>query len=264
MNMGNILVSPSILSADFAKLAEAAHLMEQAGADWLHVDVMDGHFVPNITVGPVVVQSLKKYTSLPLDVHLMITDPLKYAEAFIDAGGTGLTFHYEAVMYPEVVIAEYKKLGVKPGMSIKPRTPASLVFPYLKDLDVILVMTVEPGFGGQSFMPDMLPKVRQIAEHIKLNNFNCKIEVDGGINVETGKQCVEAGAQVLVAGNAIFNSDNPIERVKELKALSTGGLDEKGSGLDATRPDPFSSMENLTPPQEQIASEQTEEQKSET
>src|SRR5882672_10241266 len=157
------LISPSILSADFAKLAEAAQLMEGAGADWLHVDVMDGHFVPNITVGPVVVKSLKQHTALPLDVHLMISDPIKYAEPFAKAGAWGMTFHVEAVKDPAEVIREFNRLGVKPGASIKPKTPASAVIPYLNDLHLVLVMTVEPGFGGQAFMPDMIPKIREIS-----------------------------------------------------------------------------------------------------
>lgn len=215
----SVLISPSLLSADFAKLADAAQLMEKAGADWLHVDVMDGHFVPNLTVGPVVVKSLKKHTKLPMDVHLMITDPLKYAEPFAKAGAWGLTFHYEAVKDSAEVIKEYTRLGVKPGMSIKPKTPASAALPYLKDLNLILVMTVEPGFGGQAFMPDMLPKIREIAAYIKSHNLPCKLEVDGGIDPTTGPQTVQAGANVLVAGNAIFNAPDPVGVVKKLKAL---------------------------------------------
>jgi len=216
----NVLVSPSILSADFAKLGEAAQLMEQAGADWLHVDVMDGHFVPNLTIGPVVVKSLRKYTKLPLDTHLMITDPLRYAESFAEAGSTGLTFHLEAVRHPDVVIKEIKRLGLKAGLSIKPNTPASLVLPYLSDLHLVLIMTVEPGFGGQSFMADMIPKMTQISNHIKSQNLDCKIEVDGGINLDTGRQCIQAGANILVAGNAIFNAPNPTEVVHSLKTIS--------------------------------------------
>ncbi|OVE75903.1 ribulose-phosphate 3-epimerase [bacterium F11] len=218
--MSNLLIAPSILSADFAKLAGEVERMESAGADWIHVDVMDGHFVPNITVGPVVVKWLKKYTSLPLDVHLMIMEPLKYAKSFVQAGSWGLTFHFESVTYPEIVIHEFEKMGVKPGMSIKPRTPASLCFPYLKDLHHILVMTVEPGFGGQDFLESTVSKIEEIKTYIDENNLECKIEVDGGINTDTGKRCVNAGAQILVAGNAIFGSDDPIARVQELKALS--------------------------------------------
>ncbi len=213
------IVSPSILSADFARLAEAAQLMEKAGADWLHIDVMDGHFVPNITIGPVVVKSLKKHTPLPLDVHLMIADPLKYAEPFAKAGAWGLTFHVEAVKDPAVVLKEYARLGVKAGISLKPKTPASAVLPYLKDVHHVLVMTVEPGFGGQAFMPDMIPKIKEIAVHIQKNMLACKIEVDGGIDAATGAQTVAAGANVLVAGNSIFNAPDPIKAVHALKAL---------------------------------------------
>ncbi len=215
----SVLVSPSILSADFARLADEAKLMEKAGADWLHVDVMDGHFVPNLTIGPVVVKSLKKHTTLPLDVHLMITDPLQYAEAFAKAGAWGLTFHVEAVRDPAVVIKEFARLGVKPGLSIKPKTPASAALPYLKDLNVVLIMTVEPGFGGQSFMADMIPKIKEVSAYIKAHRLSCKIEVDGGIDAVTGKQTVEAGAQVLVAGNAVFGSPDPVKAVQTLKAL---------------------------------------------
>lgn len=213
------LVAPSILSADFARLAEEAKLMETAGADWLHVDVMDGHFVPNITIGPVVVKSLKKHTSLPLDVHLMITDPMKYSESFAKAGAWGLTFHIEAVENPGAIIQEFKRLGVKPGISIKPGTPASSVIPYLGDLNVVLIMTVEPGFGGQSFMANMIPKISEISAAIKMANVPCKIEVDGGIDAVTGALCVKAGAQVLVAGNSIFNSPDPVKAVRVLKSL---------------------------------------------
>jgi len=215
------LIAPSILSADFAKLADAAHLMEKAGADWLHVDVMDGHFVPNLTIGPVVVKSLKKHTKLPMDVHLMISDPLGYGEAFAKAGAWGLTFHIEATNDPAAVIAEYKRLGVKPGMSIKPKTPASAALPYLKDLNVILIMTVEPGFGGQSFMADMMPKVKEISDYVRANKLDCRIEVDGGIDPATASLAVKAGANVLVAGNAIFGAPDPVAAVQKLRAATS-------------------------------------------
>ncbi|MCB4756317.1 MAG: ribulose-phosphate 3-epimerase [Elusimicrobia bacterium] len=214
-----MIVAPSILSADFSRLAEEARLMESAGADWLHVDVMDGHFVPNITIGPVVVKWLKKATKLPLDVHLMITDPLTYAAPFADAGAWGLTFHLEAVKDPKSVIAAIKKLGVKPGISIKPKTPASAVLPYLKEVHLVLVMTVEPGFGGQSFMADMLPKIQEISTYIKANKLDCLVEVDGGIDPKTGAQTVQAGAQALVAGHSIFSAPDPVAVVKSLKSL---------------------------------------------
>jgi ribulose-phosphate 3-epimerase len=215
-----VLVAPSILSADFACLADEAHLMEKAGADWLHVDVMDGHFVPNITIGPVVVKSLKKHTLLPLDVHLMITDPLKYAEPFAKAGAWGLTFHLESTPNPADVIATIAKLGVKPAASIKPKTPALEIFPYLKDLHHVLIMTVEPGFGGQAFMADMLPKIREISGYIKTHNLACQIEVDGGIDAITGADCVKAGADVLVAGNFVFTAKDPMTAVQSLKRLA--------------------------------------------
>src|SRR5882672_4865810 len=219
--MSRVLLSPSILSADFAKLAEAAQLMEKAGADWLHVDVMDGHFVPNITVGPVVVQSLKQHTRLPLDVHLMISDPIKYAEPFAKAGAWSLTFHLEAVKDPRPVIAEFKRLGVKPAISIKPKTPASAVLPFLADVHMVLVMTVEPGFGGQAFMADMIPKIKEISAAIKSKKLDCKIEVDGGIDATSGAQTAAAGASVLVAGNSIFNSPDPVKAVRNLKGVKS-------------------------------------------
>ncbi len=219
-HMKRILVAPSILSADFGRLAEDVRMVENAGADLIHVDVMDGHFVPNLTVGPAVVKSLKKYTQLPLDVHLMITDPLQFAKPFADAGAWGVTFHQEAVRNPDMVIAELKKLGVKPGMSIKPKTPASLAFPFLKDLNLILVMTVEPGFGGQSFMPDMLPKIKELSAYIQKNHLSCQIEVDGGIDPNTAVDVVRAGAQILVAGNAIYAAKDPVGVVKALKKIS--------------------------------------------
>jgi ribulose-phosphate 3-epimerase len=178
---------------------------------------MDGHFVPNLTVGPVVVKSLKKHTSLPLDVHLMISDPLQYGAPFAKAGAWGLTFHVEAVKDPSAVISEYKKLGVKPGLSLKPKTPASAVLPYLKDLNVVLVMTVEPGFGGQSFMADMLPKVKEISSYIKEHKLACKVEVDGGIDPVTAPETVKAGAEVLVAGQAIFGKSDPVMATAELR-----------------------------------------------
>lgn len=219
--MKNVLVAPSILSADFAVLAEEVKKVESAGADWLHVDVMDGHFVPNLTIGPVVVKSLKKRTGLPLDVHLMITDPLKYAAPFAKAGAWGLTFHVEAVEDPAALIREIKNLGVKPGISLRPKTPASAVLPFLKDLNVVLVMTVEPGFGGQSFMADMIPKIREISSYIRTHRLDCLVEVDGGIDAETGPKTVEAGARVLVAGSAIFNSPDPAGMVRKLASIKT-------------------------------------------
>lgn len=218
--MSNVLISPSILSADFAALGNAAQLMEKAGADWLHIDVMDGHFVPNITIGPVVVKSLKKQTRLPLDVHVMISDPMKYAEPFAKAGAWGITFHVEAVQDPAAVINELKRLGIRPGISLKPKTPASAVLPYLKDVHVVLVMTVEPGFGGQAFMPEVIPKIKEIATVIQEHRLPCLVEVDGGIDSVSAPRVVAAGAHVLVAGNAIFNTPDPLLAFQRLRQIT--------------------------------------------
>lgn len=198
-----MIISPSILSADFANLERDIKLVQNAGADWLHVDVMDGHFVPNITIGVPVVASIKKITDLPLDVHLMIENPEKYIEAFAKAGTDIITFHFEAVSDVAAIIKQIKSLGIKAGMSIKPNTPAEVVFPYLKDLDLLLVMTVEPGFGGQKFMNDCAEKIPVIKEKA---HENLIIQVDGGINAETARICTSYGANSLVAGNYIYKS----------------------------------------------------------
>lgn len=211
--MSKIFISPSILSADFANLERDIKLVENAGADWLHVDVMDGHFVPNITIGVPVVASIKKITSLPLDVHLMIENPEKYIEAFVKAGADILTFHYEAVNDIKSVVGLIKSFGVKAGMSIKPKTSPDVVYPYLKDLDMVLVMTVEPGFGGQKFMTDCAAKVTLIREK---SPENLIIQVDGGINAETARICTANGANSLVAGNYIYKSNNVKEAISSL------------------------------------------------
>lgn len=211
-------LAPSILSADFAHLADDVRKVESAGADWLHVDVMDGHFVPNLTIGPVVVHWLKKCTDLPLDVHLMIESPEKYIPAFAKAGAWNITVHREACRHPAEVLRLIKKHGCRAGMSVRPRTPIRAVEPYLKNLDVVLVMTVEPGFGGQSFMPDMLPKVRWLRDHWRGKRKEGPwIEVDGGINADTAPLTVHAGANVLVAGNAIFGAPNPGRALRDIR-----------------------------------------------
>ena len=281
-----IIISPSILSADFANLERDIRRVEDAGADWLHIDVMDGHFVPNITIGVPVVKSIRKITKLPLDVHLMIENPEKYIEPFAASGADIITFHYEAVMeaarqlssyaakldngeitqeqqgdkdlspYRPIVlspdnsifqiISTIHSFGIKAGMSIKPKTPAEVVFPYLNDLDMVLVMTVEPGFGGQKFMEDCAEKVKIIKEYrsviartnevrtsqshynkdneittskpsVSPRNDNLIIQVDGGINAETAKICTSYGANCLVAGNYIYKSDDIEQAIKSLK-----------------------------------------------
>ncbi len=214
-----IVIAPSILSADFARLGEDVGRVEKAGADWVHVDVMDGHFVPNITVGPVVVHWLKKCTSLPQDVHLMIENPEKYIPAFAKAGAWNITVHLEACRRPAEVIRLIKKSGCQAGLSVRPRTPIAKVAPYLKDLNLVLVMTVEPGFGGQSFMPDMIPKIRWLRDQCDrlASSKRPWIEVDGGINAETVPLVVHAGANALVAGNAIFAAPQPGLALQQLR-----------------------------------------------
>lgn len=210
----SIIISPSILSADFANLERDIKLVEKAGADWLHIDVMDGHFVPNITIGVPVVKSIKKITNLPLDVHLMIENPEKYIKQFAQAGADIITFHYEAVDDIEHIVNLIKSLGVKAGMSIKPATAAQDILQYLPILDLLLVMTVEPGFGGQKFMQDCAEKIPLIKE--KAHN-NLIIQVDGGINAETARICTQYGANSLVAGNYIYKSGDISYAISSLR-----------------------------------------------
>ena len=209
-----VIISPSILSADFANLEKDIKAVEKAGADWIHVDVMDGHFVPNITIGVPVVKSIKHVANVPLDVHLMIENPEKYVEPFALAGADIITFHYEAVSDVKGIINLIKSFGKKAGMSIKPKTNADAVFPYLKDLDLILVMTVEPGFGGQKFIKDCAEKIPLIKSKAQENLI---IQVDGGINAETARICTSYGANSLVAGNYIYKSNDIEQAVKSLR-----------------------------------------------
>src|SRR4029077_6449691 len=212
-------IVPSVLSANFAHLARDITFIQNAGAESVQIDVMDGHFVPNITVGPVVIESLRKETSIFLDVHLMIENPLQYLAPFAKAGSSLLTVHWEAVKDALQVIREIKKLGVQAGMAIRPKTPADVLFPLLKELDYALVMTVEPGFGGQAFMPDMLEKVRALRKRLDDAKLSCELQVDGGINPKTAKLAVEAGATSLVAGSAVFGAPNPAQAFRDLQKL---------------------------------------------
>ena len=213
--MSKVIVSPSILSADFANVEREIKKVEDACADWLHIDVMDGHFVPNITIGVPVVQSIKKVTQLPLDVHLMIENPEKYVKAFADAGADILTFHYEAVSDVEKVVTQIKSYGVKAGMSIKPKTSPKEVLQYLPLLDLILVMTVEPGFGGQKFMEDCAEKITEIKS---VAAEDLIIQVDGGVNAQTARICTQFGANSLVAGNYIYKSSDVTQAIYSLKS----------------------------------------------
>ena len=207
-----ILVAPSLLSADFSNLGKDIKRAEKAGADWFHIDVMDGHFVPNITIGPVVVKDIKKVTALPLDVHLMISDPKGYVEPFAKAGSDYITFHIEAVKDPEGIIRLIKSFGKKAGISIKPRTGVAEIRPLLEKVDLVLIMSVEPGFGGQKFIESAVPKIRELRKIYKGD-----ISIDGGINDENAAKVVEAGVNILVAGNYLFSAKDLTEAMRRLR-----------------------------------------------
>lgn len=215
-----IKLSPSILSADFVNLERDVRALGPQGADYVHVDVMDGLFVPNITIGIPVTAAIKKISPLPLDVHLMIDRPIRYVEDFCKAGADILTLHAEADSTENTLAAlkRIRELGVRPAISVKPKTPAEAVLPFLEICSLILVMTVEPGFGGQSFMADMMPKLKTIRGWIDGGNPRCELEVDGGVNAQTGKICVENGANVLVAGSAWFKNPDPAAFCRALKS----------------------------------------------
>lgn len=217
MSAQRILISPSMLACDFGRLDEEVQKVQEAGADWLHVDVMDGHFVPNLTVGPMIVEAIRRASRIPLDVHLMINHPEQYVKQFLDVGAHCLTVHVEAPglrseSLMRKTLEDIRKAGARAGLSVRPRTTAQALQPFLKHIDLILVMSVEPGFGGQAFIPETIPKVRQLREW-----FAGDIAVDGGINAQTGRQMRDAGANVLVAGTYVFRSTSYIDAIRSLR-----------------------------------------------
>ena len=212
-----ILIAPSILSADFSRLGEEVRAVEAAGADVIHVDVMDGHFVPNITIGPLVAEAVNRVTDLPLDVHLMIENPERYLEAFARAGADWITVHQETGYHLHRTVHAIKDLGCKAGVVLNPATPASTVEPLLADLDLVMVMSVNPGFGGQSFIPASLDKIRRLAGMIREKNPACAIEVDGGVSPATIADIAGAGARIFVAGSAVFGSGDYAAVIEEMR-----------------------------------------------
>jgi ribulose-phosphate 3-epimerase len=212
-------IVPSVLSADFGNLLRDVQIVQRAGAQSVQIDVMDGHFVSNITVGPVVIEALRRQSDIYLDVHLMIEKPWRYLEAFAKAGASLLTIHWETCPKPREVVRQIKKLGIQAGVAIKPRTSEKVLHSLLPEIDLALVMTVEPGFGGQAFLPKMLTKVRALRRRIQLEGYRCDLQVDGGINAKTAPLAVEAGANSLVAGSAVYGHGDAAEAFRRLQSL---------------------------------------------
>ena len=210
-------IAPSILSSDFSRLGDEVKAVEQAGADYIHIDVMDGHFVPNITIGPLIVEAVKKVTKLPLDVHLMISDPDQFVEDFAHAGSDMISVHAEAVNHLHRSIQLIRKAGAGPGVSLNPATPLQMIEYILDDVDMVLIMSVNPGFGGQKFIPEVVPKIKRLKEMIKKRGLKVEIEVDGGINPDTIEMVSAAGANIFVAGSAIFHSESYAETIRIMK-----------------------------------------------
>lgn len=217
--MNKIKIAPSILAADFTRLGEEIRKIEVGGADFIHVDVMDGHFVPNITIGIPIVEALSRITSLPLDVHLMIENPEVYIDDFINAGAENITFHIEATKHAHRLVQKIKSRGVKAGVALNPATPASMVEYLLRDLDLVLIMTVNPGFGGQEFIDNMIPKIKTLTKR------GIDIEVDGGIGLNNVAEVVKAGANIIVAGTSIFNDPFPVDVIRKLREVAEKNID---------------------------------------
>jgi ribulose-phosphate 3-epimerase len=215
----NHLIAPSLLTADFTKLSDAVDLVNQSMADWIHLDVMDGVFVPNISFGFPVISAVKRLAKKPLDVHLMIIEPERYFEQFKQAGADILTIHYEASRHLHRSVHAIRELGMSPGVVLNPHTPVCLLKDIIMDVDLVLLMSVNPGFGGQKFIPQVVNKIKELKELILEKNPNVKIEIDGGVGLSNAGMLVEAGVDVLVVGNAIFSSPNPIQTIERLKLL---------------------------------------------
>jgi len=213
------MIAPSILSADFSRLGDEIAAIEAAGADWIHIDVMDGHFVPNLTIGPGLVASIRKTTRLPFDVHLMIENPERYIDAFAEAGADGITVHVEASLHLQQTVALIRERGLRAGVSLNPATPLVQIEPILSDIDLLLIMTVNPGFGGQKFIEGSLPRIRQAKEMIRAAALEVLLEVDGGVTLNNIRSIADAGAGILVAGSAIFGSGNYPATIAAMKAL---------------------------------------------
>ena len=215
--MNRVKIAPSILSADFSRLKDEIQAVEAAGADWLHVDVMDGHFVPNITIGPVVVESIRRVTTIPLDVHLMITDPDKYAPEFIKAGADWISIHPDTCADPNASLRKIRELGAKASIAVNPDVPVENVHACLPNIDMILMMTVFPGFGGQAFIPEVLPKIEHVREIVEQRKLPIVIEADGGIKIDNIGRVVRAGAEVIVSGSGIFKTPNYRETILQMR-----------------------------------------------
>ena len=210
-------IAPSLLACDFSRMGEEIQKVDKAGADLIHLDVMDGHFVPNLTIGPAIVKAVRPYTKLPFDVHLMIDYPLDYIDAFADAGADIITFHIESMSEPNMTISKIQERGLKAGLVVKPGTPVEMIYPYLDKLYMVLVMTVEPGFGGQEFMEDMMPKVRAIKEECQKRGLDVLVEVDGGISEKTIGAAKDAGVDISVSGTGVFKAEDTEAAIKALK-----------------------------------------------
>lgn len=217
------MIAPSMLASDFSQIGEEVHRVAEAGADLIHLDVMDGHFVPNLTMGPQLIKSIRSYTDLPFDVHLMIAEPQAYIDAFVDAGSDLITVHIELEKQFPTIIDQIKNSGVKVGIALRPKTPIAAVEPYLDDIDLVLPMSVEPGFGGQSFQTDTLNKIDQLHQLIQTRKLDLAIEVDGGINQETAALVGHRGATILVAGTAIFGQDDLRTAIRALREAASSG-----------------------------------------